>query len=122
MGCVQVNVLVNGRPIPFNMKIGEAGEAFFVFETDEDVPADLMTSPILEATNPSAPKTAATDAQPGRQQRTGRFGVQMSDTGLGDQQSDADLKGITQAEEEEHKLSEDVSGSYNVQHALITVH
>lgn len=32
------------------MKIGEAGEAFFVLETDEDVPEDLLTSPLLEAT------------------------------------------------------------------------
>ncbi|EEB94015.1 hypothetical protein MPER_07252 [Moniliophthora perniciosa FA553] len=29
------------------MKIGEAGEAFFVFETDEDVPDELITSPLL---------------------------------------------------------------------------
>ena len=29
----QVNVQVNGHPIPFNMKIGEAGEAFFVNAT-----------------------------------------------------------------------------------------
>lgn len=33
------------------MKIGDAGEAFFVFETEEDVPEDLVTSPILTATN-----------------------------------------------------------------------
>ena len=109
--CVQVNVLVNGRPIPFNMKIGEAGEAFFVFETDEDVPADLMTSPLLEATDPSAPKTATSDAQPERQQQTGRFGVQQGDTGLGDQQSDGDHKGTMLAEEEERRLSGDVSSS-----------
>ena len=107
MGCVQVNVLVNGRPIPFNMKIGEAGEAFFVFETDEDVPADLITSPILEATNPSAPKTATNDVQLEKQQHTGRFGVQRSDTSLGG----ADLKGTTQVGEEERKLSDDVSSS-----------
>ena len=31
------------------MKIGEAGEAFFVFETEEEVPDNLVTSPILEA-------------------------------------------------------------------------
>lgn len=43
-------MLVNGEPIPFNMKIGEAGEAFFVFETTEEVPEDLLTSPLLEAT------------------------------------------------------------------------
>jgi phosphatidate phosphatase LPIN len=46
----KVNAFVNGNPIPFNMKIGEAGEAFFVFETDDDVPADLITSPILQPT------------------------------------------------------------------------
>jgi phosphatidate phosphatase PAH1 len=28
------------------MKVGETGEAFFVFETDADVPADLQTSPL----------------------------------------------------------------------------
>lgn len=32
------------------MKIGDAGEAFFVFETEEDIPEDLVTSPILSAT------------------------------------------------------------------------
>lgn len=48
----KVNVFVNGNPIPFNMKIGEAGEAFFVFETDDDVPADLITSPIIQPTIP----------------------------------------------------------------------
>lgn len=87
------------------MKIGEAGEAFFVFETDEDVPADLITSPILEATNPSAPN----DTQLEQQQHTGRFGVQRSDTSSGD----ADLKGITQ-EEEGRKFSDDVSSSYDI--------
>ncbi|KAG7097333.1 hypothetical protein E1B28_004692 [Marasmius oreades] len=45
----KVNVSVNGHPIPFDMKIGEAGEAFFVFETDDDVPDDLITSPLLRA-------------------------------------------------------------------------
>jgi phosphatidate phosphatase LPIN len=34
------------------MKIGEAGEAFFVFETDDDVPDDLITSPLLQPTRP----------------------------------------------------------------------
>ncbi|KAF5392965.1 hypothetical protein D9757_001254 [Collybiopsis confluens] len=48
-----VTVSVNGRPIPFDMKIGEAGEAFFIFETDDDVPDDLITSPILRASSPS---------------------------------------------------------------------
>ncbi|KAH9482509.1 Nuclear elongation and deformation protein 1 [Psilocybe cubensis] len=53
----KVNVFVNGNPIPFNMKIGEAGEAFFVFETDDDVPEDLITSPILQPTMPDETPT-----------------------------------------------------------------
>ena len=43
----KVDVKVNGQLAPFNMKIGDAGEAFFVFETDDDIPDDLVTSPIL---------------------------------------------------------------------------
>lgn len=54
-GDKKVNVSVNGHPIPFNMKIGEAGEAFFVFETDDEVPADLITSPLLQPTRPDKP-------------------------------------------------------------------
>jgi phosphatidate phosphatase LPIN len=56
----KVNISVNGQPIPYHMKIGEAGEAFFVFETDEDVPPDLITSPILL---PTRPEEEASDAQ-----------------------------------------------------------
>lgn len=45
------------------MKIGDAGEAFFVVETEEDIPEDLVTSPLLTATStpddaPLTPKTA----------------------------------------------------------------
>ncbi len=54
------------------MKIGEAGEAFFVFETDDDVPADLITSPIIQPTipgkDPERPKEQAVAD-------TDRFGV-----------------------------------------------
>ncbi|KXN92326.1 Nuclear elongation and deformation protein 1 [Leucoagaricus sp. SymC.cos] len=65
----KVNVFVNGQPIPYSMKIGEAGEAFFVFETDEDISPDLITSPILQPTRPEEEVSGAqTDAT------TGRFG------------------------------------------------
>ena len=40
------------------MKIGDAGEAFFVFETEDDVPADLITSPIIRPTRPDESKDA----------------------------------------------------------------
>ncbi|KAL8286632.1 hypothetical protein RQP46_004160 [Phenoliferia psychrophenolica] len=41
-----VRITVNDEKIPFYMKVGETGEAFFVFETDKDVPEDLQTSPL----------------------------------------------------------------------------
>jgi phosphatidate phosphatase LPIN len=57
----QVDVTVNGKLIPFNMKVGEAGEAFFVFETEEDVPEELITSPILQPTRPEGVKVDGKD-------------------------------------------------------------
>ncbi|KAF7332372.1 Nuclear elongation and deformation protein 1 [Mycena kentingensis (nom. inval.)] len=68
-GDKKVKVSVNGHPIPFDMKIGEAGEAFFVFETDEHVPEDLITSPILQPTRPEQQQT--TDVP------TDRFGAKQ---------------------------------------------
>lgn len=52
-------------PLPFAMKVGEAGEAFFVLEIDDEeernsIPADLVTSPILSAA--SSPVTSPEDA------------------------------------------------------------
>ena len=38
---------------PFSMKVGESGEAFFVLETDEEVPEDLLTSPVVSPTDVS---------------------------------------------------------------------
>lgn len=34
---------------PFSMKVSETGEAFFVLETEEEVPEELMTSPVVAA-------------------------------------------------------------------------
>ncbi|THH29663.1 hypothetical protein EUX98_g4516 [Antrodiella citrinella] len=66
----KVNVYVNGNPVPFSMKIGDAGEAFFVFETDDDVPEDLVTSPLLAATKPGEVNV--------HEEPTGRFGAKAS--------------------------------------------
>lgn len=48
---------------PFSMKVGETGEAFFVLETEEEVPAELMTSPVVMATDVSAGERAAPKAR-----------------------------------------------------------
>lgn len=51
----KVEFKVNDVKQNYAMKLGEGGEAFFVFETSENVPASLQTSPIISpATSPSA--------------------------------------------------------------------
>ena len=72
---VQVDIAVNGKAVPFSMKIGEAGEAFFVFETDGDVPDDLITSPLLEPTQP-----VSLESPP--QENIGRFGAREGEGSL----------------------------------------
>ncbi|TIB92367.1 LNS2-domain-containing protein [Wallemia mellicola] len=51
----KVTLHLNGSetPLDYSMKVGEAGEAFFVFETDIDVPEDLQTSPIISPVDQS---------------------------------------------------------------------
>lgn len=45
--------MVNGTKQDYAMKLGEGGEAFFVFETSDEIPASLQTSPIVSpATSP----------------------------------------------------------------------
>ncbi|KAI9442107.1 lipin, N-terminal conserved region-domain-containing protein [Lactarius indigo] len=51
----KVDIAVNGKAVPFSMKIGEAGEAFFVFETDGDEP-DFLD---LDAPSTSPPRTVS---------------------------------------------------------------
>lgn len=47
------------------MKLGEGGEAFFVFETLDDVPEDLQTSPVVSpATSPRGLDPAVSPSTP----------------------------------------------------------
>lgn len=51
----QVEFTVNGKRQDFAMKLGEGGEAFFVFETSSAVPEALQTSPLVSpAASPEA--------------------------------------------------------------------
>jgi phosphatidate phosphatase LPIN len=45
-----VTVKINDEEAPFVMKVGETGEAFFIFETQGDVPEELRTSPLVTPT------------------------------------------------------------------------
>jgi phosphatidate phosphatase LPIN len=41
------------------MKLGEGGEAFFIFETTDDIPAALQTSPLVSPTTSPKPTDGA---------------------------------------------------------------
>lgn len=44
-----MEIKINDEVMPYVMKVGEAGEAFFVFETEHEVPEEFQTSPIMSA-------------------------------------------------------------------------
>lgn len=65
------------------MKIGEAGEAFFVFETDDDVPPDLITSPILQPIRPEE-EAAPVQTDPPTNQFGAKIDLPSDDTNTPD--------------------------------------
>ncbi|KAL2258327.1 hypothetical protein VTK26DRAFT_8396 [Humicola hyalothermophila] len=59
----KVEFKVNGVKQPYSMKLGEGGEAFFVFETTDTIPQSLQTSPLVSPAsspplNPNQPGQA----------------------------------------------------------------
>ncbi|KAJ3270988.1 Nuclear elongation and deformation protein 1 [Terramyces sp. JEL0728] len=48
-----VEIAVNGKTIDLPMKVGDAGEAFFVVKADNPVPSEYATSPIVTAVSPN---------------------------------------------------------------------
>lgn len=42
---LQVDIEINGEPVSLQMKLGDAGEAFFIEEVDND-PSEFGTSPV----------------------------------------------------------------------------
>ncbi|CAK4033320.1 Hypothetical predicted protein [Lecanosticta acicola] len=58
----KVEFKVNGEKLDFPMKLGEGGEAFFVFETHDSIPEAMQTSPLVSPVaspelKPSRPTT-----------------------------------------------------------------
>lgn len=62
---VTLHLNSNPEPLPFVMKVGNEGEAFFVFETDADdpnIPPEMVTSPVLSAaSSPLLPPVPSED-------------------------------------------------------------
>ena len=63
----KVEFRVNGVKQDYSMKLGDGGEAFFVFETTEQIPEALQTSPLISPA--SSPQSISTE--------------QLTPTGLG---------------------------------------
>ena len=42
----KVDIEINGEPVELQMKLGDAGEAFFVEEIENDLSDSLCTSPL----------------------------------------------------------------------------
>ncbi|KAB8229823.1 putative lipin Smp2 [Aspergillus alliaceus] len=59
----KVEFKVNGVKQNYSMKLGEGGEAFFVFETSDEIPASLQTSPLVSPTG--SPRTHSEENLPG---------------------------------------------------------
>jgi phosphatidate phosphatase LPIN len=58
----KVEFKVNGVVQPYAMKLGDGGEAFFVFETSSDIPEAMQTSPLISPAN--SPPIDASDRPP----------------------------------------------------------
>ncbi|KAF2664016.1 LNS2-domain-containing protein [Microthyrium microscopicum] len=58
----RVDFTVNDIPRQFPMKVGEGGEAFFVFETSDSIPHDLQTSPLVSPV--ASPRAIPNDTTP----------------------------------------------------------
>lgn len=59
----KVEFKVNGVKQDYSMKLGEGGEAFFVFETTDNIPQSLQTSPLVSPASspPLSPQQSASD-------------------------------------------------------------
>ncbi|KAG5355846.1 Nuclear elongation and deformation protein 1 [Yarrowia sp. B02] len=61
----KVEFCVNGTKTELPMKVGDGGEVFFVFETDADVPEELLTSPVISpSSSPSWGQEEGGDGEP----------------------------------------------------------
>ncbi|KAF7117073.1 hypothetical protein CNMCM5793_005757 [Aspergillus hiratsukae] len=58
----KVEFQVNGVKQDYAMKLGEGGEAFFVFETSDEIPASLQTSPLVSPA--ASPRTQSQEDLP----------------------------------------------------------
>ena len=62
---MKVEFKVNNVRQDYSMKLGEGGEAFFVFETTADVPAAMLTSPLVSPVSSPEARPLSSASDPG---------------------------------------------------------
>jgi phosphatidate phosphatase LPIN len=73
----KVEFRVNGTKQHYSMKLGEGGEAFFVFETSDSIPESMQTSPLVSPASspPFGPADNSSDmAEPDHLELDGESG------------------------------------------------
>ncbi|GES59379.1 nuclear elongation and deformation protein 1 [Aspergillus terreus] len=87
----KVEFKVNGVKQNYSMKLGEGGEAFFVFETTDEIPASLQTSPLVSPT--ASPKMRSEESLPSSLQEPEYLDLDRSSPGGGtlDTKSDSNV-------------------------------
>lgn len=86
----KVEFRINGEKQDFPMKLGEGGEAFFVFETHESVPEALQTSPLVSPVG--SPQTSPAITAAPTLQEPEPFELEGKGTGVGVQADSASAK------------------------------
>jgi len=76
----KVEFKINGEKLEFPMKLGEGGEAFFVFETRDRVPEALQTSPLVSPA--ASPGLSPSPQAPPSLQEPDPFDLESLQTGL----------------------------------------
>jgi phosphatidate phosphatase LPIN len=72
----KVEFRINGVKQHYSMKLGEGGEAFFVFETSDSIPESMQTSPLVSPANspPFGPADASEMSEPDHLELDGESG------------------------------------------------
>lgn len=102
----KVEFSVNGVKQDYAMKLGEGGEAFFVFETTDEIPASLQTSPLVSPS--SSPKMRSEENLPPSLQEPDYLDLDRSSTGNLDGKSSTALPVLSRS----MRASSDLGGFY----------
>ncbi|KAG0179954.1 hypothetical protein DFQ28_002064 [Apophysomyces sp. BC1034] len=119
----KVEIKVNGDVVPYLMKVGEAGEAFFVFETEHEVPEEFQTSPLMVAVTENKSNEDTFDDEPDDRKYTNKLHLPaelQSPKMIIEEQMDKVVAKIDpyQKDHDAGKTSDDLNGTHDIMDKL----